>query len=74
MARHLACQDNAGGHPFYVPLPGTALGFVKVIDVERNLRVRRGKEPEILNVRISAQLDFNFGVARFPQICSHNFN
>src|SRR3954452_8414293 len=74
MTRDTACQNDAGSHPFYVPFPGAALRFIKVIDVERNLRVRRGKEPEIFDVRIPAHLNFNLGVAVSPKIASHNFN
>src|SRR6266853_3778503 len=53
-------QNNAGGQPLYVPLPWAALGFVKIIDVERDLRAGRGEEAEVLDVRVPAHLDFNF--------------
>src|SRR6476646_447114 len=55
-------QHDAGGQPLYVPLPWAALGFVEIIDVERDLRAGRGKEAEVPDVRVAAQLDFNSGV------------
>src|SRR5438270_4843686 len=67
-------ENNAGGHALYVPFPGATLGFVKVVDVQRNLLVGRGKEAEVLYVRISAHLDFNFCVLPLAQIGGHDFN
>ena len=74
MACNAARQNNAGGHALYVPFPRATLGFVKIVDVQRNLLVGRGKEAEILYVRIPAHLDFNLCMPPCAQIGRHDFN
>src|SRR5579864_6636493 len=67
-------QNNAGGQPLYVPLPWAALGFVKVIDIERDLRAGRSEEAEVLNMRVSAHLHFNLGMRCVAQVGGHDLH
>ena len=51
-----ACEDKAGGQAFDVPLPRGRKRFIKVVNVEDDPPLRRGKAAEIAQVRIAARL------------------
>src|ERR1044071_1021901 len=74
VAGDTSSQNNAGGQPLYVPLPWAALGFVEIIDVELSLRAGRATEAEVLAVRVTAHLNFNFAVRALAQIGSHDLH
>ena len=62
-----ARQHDAGGHPFHVPLPGSADGFVEIVQVEDQLAIRRGERTQVLNMRVPAQLNQQAGMRQAPR-------
>ena len=68
----MATKDDTGGQALDIPLPGAAEGFVKIVDIEDDLCIGRGKEPEVSDMGITAKLDFDFGVFGRSQVGSHN--
>src|ERR1700682_5821300 len=52
----ITCKNDAGSHPFDVPFPRAGDGLVKIVQVEHQLTVRRGKRSEILDMRVPAKL------------------
>jgi len=55
----VATKDDTGGQALDIPLPGAAEGFVKIVDIEDDLCIGRGKEPEVSDMGITAKLDFD---------------
>ena len=48
---------QAGAQSLDVPLPGARQRFVEVVDVEHEVPFRRGEEPEVGQVRVTARLN-----------------
>ena len=66
------CDDHAGGEPLEVPLPRPRQGLVKVVDVEHQLALRRGEQPEVGQVGIAANLGVQARPRRGRQIGGHD--
>ena len=49
-------KHQRGGHALQVPLEGAADGLVKVVDVEDQPAVGRGKGAQVAHVRVAAEL------------------
>ena len=49
-------DDDAGGEPLDVPLPGPRVGLVEVVEVERQPPLRRAEQAEVRKVRVAAEL------------------
>src|ERR1700760_3175694 len=49
-------QYQAGSQSFNVPFPGTGVGFVEIVDVEKERSLWRGEGAEIRQMTISARL------------------
>src|SRR5215470_6235053 len=67
-------EHDAGSATLDVPLPGTAGGLVKVVDVDHDVGTRCGEESKVLEVGIAAELDFNARPLVRTQIGSHDFH
>src|SRR5262249_40527904 len=65
-------QHNAGGAALHVPFPGAARGRVKIVDVENDVRTRRGEKAEVLEVSVAAKLDLDSSVPLPAQVGSHD--
>ena len=51
------CHDEARRQAHHVPFPRTGQRLVEVVDVEEEVPLRRGEEPEVDEVRVAADLD-----------------
>ncbi len=49
-------DDDAGRKSLDVPLPGSGQGFVEIVDVEKDVALRRGEAAEIHEVGVAAGL------------------
>ena len=48
-------DHGASRQPFQVPLPGTGIGLVEIIDVKGHASLWRGKDAEVGQVGITAE-------------------
>src|SRR5262249_10856050 len=71
---HATGEHNAGGAALHVPLPGAARGRVKIVDVDHDVRTRRGEKAEVLEVSIAAKLDLDASVPLRAQAGSHDLH
>src|SRR5262249_14217028 len=74
VAGHAPGQHNARGAALHVPLPRAAHGLVKIVDVQHDLGAGRGKEAEVLEMSVPANLDFDAGTLSCSQISSHDLH
>jgi hypothetical protein len=58
--------------PFDVPLEGSGVGLVEIVDVEDHLPLWGGVDPEVAHVRVSAQLNLQPRVRRSGQVGGHD--
>jgi len=54
-------DDDAGGEPLDVPLPGCGECLVEIVDVEDDTPLGRGEAAEIGQMRVTAGLDSDAG-------------
>ena len=63
---------QARGQPLHVPLERAGQRLVEVVDVEDESPFRRGEDPEVGQVRVTAQLGPQPGVRRAGQVGRHD--
>src|SRR5215204_1409878 len=63
---------QASGQALDIPLEGTGVGFVKVVEVEHELSLRRGENPKIAEVSIAADLRGEVRARTFGEIARHD--
>jgi len=57
-------DDDAGGQPLDVPLPGCGKRFVEIIDVEDDAPLGRGETAEVGQMSVAAGLNADAGNRR----------
>ena len=65
-------HDQAGGEAGHVPLEGPGQRLVEVAQVEVEVALRRGPQPEVQDVGITAELDFDAAVRPRGQVGRHD--
>ena len=65
-------DGEAGRHAFDVVLEGPRQGLVEVVQVEQQGPLRRSEHPEVRQMGVTAQLDFQAGGRRVLQVGGHD--
>src|ERR1700675_2068042 len=65
-------KNDAGGHPFNIPLPRATDGFIEVVQIKNQFSVRRSERSEVLYMCISAELRMKARVRQTRQVGSHD--
>ena len=65
-------HHQAGGQAGHVPLEGTGQGLVEVAQIEVEVALRCGPEPEVQDVGVTAELDLNAAVRPGGEVCRHH--
>ena len=68
----LGGDDNARGQPLDVPLPWRRQCFVEIVDVEKDVALRRGEPAEIHQVSVAAGLHAKPGHCGRSQVSRHD--
>ena len=63
---------KARGQPLHIPLPRARQRLVEIVDVEHQLPLRGGENPEVRQVRVTADLDRQPGARRGGQVGGHD--
>ncbi|MNT09472.1 hypothetical protein D3C72_1442570 [compost metagenome] len=64
-------HHERGGQPAHVPVEGALQGFVEIVDVEDQRALGAGKEAEVREVRIAAQLRRDAAVRQPGEVVRH---
>ena len=65
-------QDHARGQPLHVPLPGAGQRLVEVVDVEDQIPLGGAEDPEVGQVRVTANLHPQPGGGGSGQVVRHD--
>ncbi len=65
-------HHQAGRQAGHVPLEGTGQGLVEVAQIEVEVALRCGPEPEVQDVGVTAELDLDTAVRPGGEVCRHH--
>jgi hypothetical protein len=65
-------NPDTGGQPPQIPLPAARVSLVEVIEVDHQIPLGRGIEPEIAEVRVTAHHGCDSGCGQMRHVLSHH--
>ena len=65
-------DDGRGAHPLHVPLEGTRQRLVKIVDVEDQPPIRSGKDAEVRDMGVAAELHLDLRVRGHGEVVGHH--
>src|SRR4029079_11105911 len=71
-AQNFGCDGGAGGQTLEIPLPGTDIDFVKIVDRENEIAFGRGIDAKIADVHVPARPRSDAGHGQGRQIACHD--